>query len=81
MSKLERFINTFPWVSSVTKPQAILSKPLSDCTVALVTTGGLYGTWQEPFAIKTGQDVDETYRVIPRSVEVDELSIGHLHYN
>jgi D-proline reductase (dithiol) PrdB len=53
-----------------------LSKPLSQCTVALVTTAGLTLPGQPPFdaSIKMG---DSSFREIPGTLSPQELEIHH----
>lgn len=81
MSKLEQFISRFPWVRNEEVPFARLSKELSGCMVALVSTGGLYTMGDMPFAITTGDDVDESYRCIPASTDARHFCIAHEHFN
>lgn len=66
-----------PWTS--------LSKPLTDCTVALISSAGI--------ALKTDQPFDQdgerrnpwwgdpSYRVIPRTATGQDVEIYHLHVN
>ena len=58
-------------------PWSRLNKPLSEATVALVTTGGLYLEGGEPFQERG----DPTYRVIPRNAPRDSLRIWHPGYD
>ena len=81
MSKLEQFILNFPWVRHETTPFCKLEKDLNACTVALVSTGGLYATGDTPFEIVTREDVDESYRSISSSTAIGDLRIAHEHFN
>jgi D-proline reductase (dithiol) PrdB len=81
MSKLEQFVNNFPWVRNTDTPWAPLNKPLSECTVAMISTGGVYVNGDSPFAIHNSDDVDQSYRSIPSNTPVDKLEIAHEHYN
>lgn len=81
MSKLQQFVENFPWVRSKTTPFARLGKDLSQCTVALISTGGLYVKGDRPFAITNRDDVDESYRAIPREASLEELAIAHEHFD
>jgi len=65
---------------------APLPKPLSECTVALMTSAGIYlkGA-QEPFDEEREWREptwgDPTFRVIPRDVRQDQIGCSHLHFN
>ncbi|MGM0421249.1 MAG: glycine/sarcosine/betaine reductase selenoprotein B family protein [Bacillota bacterium] len=79
-SKLEKFVNNFPWVENEVAPWTELQKPLQESKVALISTGGLYLQGDEPFQIKDREDVDESFREIPLNASLDELKIAHEHY-
>ncbi len=81
MTKLEAFIRSFPWVRNESTPFANMRKSIPDCRVALVSTGGLYVQGDEPFSIITRDDVDETYRKIPKEVLLSQLCVAHEHFN
>jgi D-proline reductase (dithiol) PrdB len=61
------------------------AKPLSECTVALVSTAGLAlktdrpfdqeGEWQNPWW------GDPSYRVLPRTITGEDVKLYHLHVN
>jgi D-proline reductase (dithiol) PrdB len=53
-------------------PFTPLSKPLSDCTVGLVTSAGLHCRDDEPF-----RKFDPGYRVIPADADLSELVVSH----
>ena len=53
-------------------PNTPLIKPLSDCSVALITTGGFYINGQQPYG-----NGDCSYREIPNTIHTEELLIGH----
>jgi D-proline reductase (dithiol) PrdB len=57
-----------------------LTQPLSECRVALVTTSGVHLRDQEPFNAQA-LDGDPSYRVIPESVDAQELIVTHNHYD
>ncbi len=57
-------------------PWTPLAKPLSECRVALCSTGGVYLDGQEPFHFKD----DTSVRHIPSSAENDELRVAHFGY-
>ncbi len=58
-------------------PWTPLKKPLSEATVALVTTGGVYCCADQPFNMVS----DASFRAIPRAAKSDELCIAHDHYD
>ena len=61
-----------PWIP--------LEKPIADCRVALVTTGGVHMHHQNPFDMAIA-DGDPTYREIPADASTDELTITHDYYD
>jgi len=68
---------TIPWTP--------LAKPLSECTVALVSTAGLALTTDRPFDQEGERQNpwwgDPSYRVLPRTATGEEVRIYHLHVN
>lgn len=62
-------VGTVPWVP--------LRKPLSECTVVLLSSGGVHLHTDRPFNING----DPTFRVIPRSARPAELAITHQAYD
>lgn len=60
-------------------PFAPLPRPLRTCRVALVTTAGLHLTQQEPFDM-TDKNGDPSYREIPSSIGIEELTITHDYF-
>ena len=61
-------------------PWTPLSKPLSACRVALITTAGVHRRDQEPFDMQDPQG-DPSFRVIPASSPAAELMITHDYYD
>ena len=57
-----------------------LSKPLSECIVGLMTTGGVHLKSDTPFDVANPHG-DWTFREVPTSVDTSELTITHTHYN
>lgn len=71
---------SYPWPAFADTPWTPLRRPLSDCRVALVTTGGLYRPGVDvPF---DGDAVagDPSFRTIPASTDPATLAIAHAHY-
>jgi len=58
-------------------PWTPLRKPLSHCTVTLVSTGGVHLRSDHPFNLNG----DPTYRVIPKGAQQADLAISHQAYD
>ena len=58
-------------------PWAPLEKPLAECTVALISTGGVHLKSDPPFNLNS----DPTYRVIPKNAQPADLAISHQAYD
>jgi D-proline reductase (dithiol) PrdB len=56
------------------------SRPLSQATVGLFTTGGVHLKSDLPFDV-TSAHGDWTFRTIPGDVDTADLAITHTHYN
>ncbi len=59
---------------------APLTVPLSEATVALVTTAGVHLDSQPPFHVATVAG-DGGFRLIPDDVELNSLRFTHTHYD
>jgi len=76
----KRFVDSYtPWESEGI-PWTPFKKPLSECTVAIVTTAGVHHRDQQPFDMidKAG---DPSYRVIDGTRPVSDLMITHDYYD
>lgn len=67
-------------------PWAPFTKPLSEATIALVTTAGINVRGVEPtFDYNREWDHpmwgDPTYRTLPRDLRQEQVQTGHLHIN
>jgi D-proline reductase (dithiol) PrdB len=66
-------------------PWTPLSKPLTDCTVALISSGGMALKGDKPFdqegERKNPWWGDPSYRVIPREAKAEDIKVYHLHIN
>lgn len=65
-------------------PFSPLGKPLSQCRLSLVTTGGLYHLGHDrPFDQERERREpawgDPSYRAIPTDVDLKEIAVSHLH--
>jgi D-proline reductase (dithiol) PrdB len=68
----------YHWVHSETAPPwTPLAKPLSECRVGLIASGGIYRAGQIAFHFKD----DASYRVIPTDVPTAELRATHFAYD
>jgi D-proline reductase (dithiol) PrdB len=68
----------YRWVLSDTPPpwQPLL-KPLAECRLGLIASGGIYVTGQVAFHYKD----DTSYRVIPTSINTADLRATHFAYD
>jgi len=67
-------------------PWTPLSKPLSECRIAAITTAGIYNKDSDPpfNAEREKREPmwgDPTYRRIPRDVQQEQVGASHLHLN
>lgn len=58
-------------------PWTPLRKPLEDCTVALISTGGVHLRSDPPFNLNG----DPTFRVIPKDAVSSDIAISHQAYD
>ncbi len=61
-------------------PWTPLARPLAECRVALVTTGGVHLEAQAPFDMEN-PDGDPTFREIPADAARGDLTITHDYYD
>lgn len=66
-------------------PWTPLPKPLRECTVALLTSGGIALKSDPPFdqegERRNPWRGDPSYRIIPREATADDIEVYHLHIN
>lgn len=66
-------------------PWTPLSKRLSDCTVALISTGGIALKTDYPFDQEGERQNpwwgDPSYRVIPHATRTQDIHVYHLHFD
>lgn len=88
---LAKLFTRFPWLTTLwlkaqtpeilgAPPWTLLTKPLNECTVALVTTAGVHRRDDVPFDM-SDQDGDPTYREIPTDCPLTDLMITHDYYD
>ncbi|MBM3684057.1 MAG: hypothetical protein FJW83_05885 [Actinobacteria bacterium] len=58
-------------------PWAPMTKPLADCTVGLIASGGIYRAGQIAFHFKD----DHSYRVIGTDTPAEDLRVTHFAYD
>jgi len=68
----------YRWVHSETPPPwTPLTKPISECRIGLIATGGVYAVGQTAFHYRD----DTTYRAIPTDVDTSDLRATHFAYD
>jgi D-proline reductase (dithiol) PrdB len=68
----------YQWVHHEDDPPFTpLAKPLAECRVALVASGGIYATGQVAFHYRD----DTSIRIIPRDTPIRELRVTHFAYD
>lgn len=77
----DRAINkTQPYLDSGAIPWVPMTKRLSECRVAIVTTAGVHLKGEPPFDM-VDKDGDPSFRAIPLSAPDDALMITHDYYD
>lgn len=61
-------------------PETVLSKPLKECTVALMSTAGVHLKSDQPFDVDNPKG-DHTFRLIPGGTDEKDLTVTHIYYN
>src|SRR5574337_1331883 len=68
----------YQWTVNLTSPWAPMLKPVRECRIALISSGGIYHPPQEPFnPVKN----DLTFREIPKTADLADLRISHYTKN
>jgi D-proline reductase (dithiol) PrdB len=68
----------YQWVTSETPPPfAVLRKPLCDCRIGLIGSGGIYASGQVAFHFKD----DLSFRIIDSSIPTTQLRATHFAYD
>lgn len=65
----------YRWAVNHDAPWTPLARPLRECRLGLVSSGGFYMPDQEPF-----EDNDTSIRLIPRTVRLHDLRVHHHGY-
>ena len=66
----------YRWVVNEDAPWTPLTKPLQECKVVLMSSGGIYHRDQEPFHFKN----DDSFREISRDTAVSDMRVSHFGY-
>jgi D-proline reductase (dithiol) PrdB len=61
-------------------PWTPMHKPLRECRVCLITTGGIHLRTDRPFNMDDPEG-DPTYRVVPNNARAEDLIITHNYYD
>ena len=76
----QKFLGNFPCRDDGPPPWTPLRKPLSECTLAIVTSSGLIRKSDKPFDL--GRQVgDPSFRVVPSNAKSSELTFSHVSTN
>lgn len=68
----------YQWTVNLTSPWTPMVKPVRECRIALISSGGMYHPTQEPFnPVKN----DLTFREIPKTADLADLRISHYSKN
>ncbi|MBF0238944.1 MAG: hypothetical protein HQM12_14665 [SAR324 cluster bacterium] len=76
----ERWTSQYNALESDSIPWTPLSKPLSQCKLALITTGGVHLKTDPPFNMSDPEG-DPSYRKIPSNIAIDQLMITHDYFD
>ena len=80
-SLAQRFITAYqPWESGEPAPWTPVTKPLSECRVALVTTSGVHHKSQQPFDMQDSEG-DPSFREIDKATICEDYLITHDYYD
>ena len=76
--RTRRAILYFPCEENDTTPWTPLSRDLTQCRVALVTSAAIHLRSDEPFPAADSAEGDSSYRVIPSTAGVSDIIQSHL---
>jgi len=80
---IENYIPPVPFEGSI--PWTPLSKPLSEATIALVTSAGISLKTDPPFDMEREKEDptwgDRSFRTIPKKAAEEDINVNHLHIN
>lgn len=80
-SLAQRFISAYkPWESGEPTPWTNVSKPLSECRLAIVTTSGVHHPEQPPFDMQDSEG-DPSFREINGATIAGSYQITHDYYD
>src|SRR5574337_1100545 len=68
----------YQWTVNLTSPWTPMVKPVRECRIALISSGGIYHASQEPFnPVKN----DLTFREIAKTADLADLTLSHYSKN
>ncbi len=68
----------YRWSEFESAPMSFLNKPLSECRLALVSSGGVHSKGERMFDPERDNLV---FAEVPRDVKVEELTVTHNYYD
>jgi len=77
---IKRYCPDFEFAIYDDTPITPLTKPLSKCKLALITTGGIHLKSDIPFYVKEPGG-DCSFRMLPDNIGDDDLRVSHKWYN
>jgi len=97
---MEKIVDSYRFVSGITKrlvktwikletprtiPWTPLTKPLRECKVALISSGGIALKSDKPFEQEGERQNpwwgDPSYRIIPNKTKTEDIRVYHMHIN
>jgi D-proline reductase (dithiol) PrdB len=71
----------YPFIANTEAPFTPLPRPLAECMIMPITSGGLYlRESQEPFD-ESNPEGDQSYRTLPTSLAQSVIAVAHGHYD
>lgn len=77
----DAFAEGYPYIRNEGAPLVPLRRPLAECTIVPITSGGLYlPASQAPFD-EPNPEGDQSYRTLPTELAYGEIAVAHGHYD
>ena len=76
-TKNKTALSLYPWKNCKPDLYNQLQKPLAECSVAIVSSAGLYDVHSQETFDSTILGGDFSYRIIPSDINMDSLREGH----
>jgi D-proline reductase (dithiol) PrdB len=77
----EAFAEGYPYVRYEGAPFTPLRHPLAACTIAPITSGGLYLPASQPPFDEPNPEGDQSYRTLPTALAPGGYAVAHGHYD